>query len=539
MTMFMEMLGIGLIIPLLNLLIDENSFKNLIGFNFIKNFSYDQTLKYFLISLILIYLLKSVLVFIFNKIKYDYLFALQKKISSDFMESYLNLNFAEVLKTTSSEKIRNLNNVSIFVELLNQLLMLTTEFFLLLGIFFIVILINDVETIGIFLGIGLISYYLFKISKKSLYKYGKERNAFDKLKFQSIQENFFSIKEIKILKKESFFKNKFSKINNSYAEYSKKFEIYQIIPKITLEFIGILSLCSVIIYMINIDLNTNTILVNMGVFAAAAFKIIPSLGRVINHTQFISYYSNIVEIFDSHANKRNSNKNYEVKSKILFEKCIIFQNIKFSYANKNIINDLNLQINKNECIGIVGESGSGKTTLLNILLGLLIPDKGKIYIDDININFNDFYWGDTIGYVPQFIYLINDTIKKNIAFGIKPEEIDEKQVLSSINNSHLDNFIKDLSDGINHIIDENGKNLSGGQVQRLGIARALYYKPKILILDESTSSLDSETEESILKIIEKLKNNLTIILISHRQNPLKICDKIYKIKNKQIELTCS
>lgn len=534
--MFLEMIGIGLIIPLINLLIDSENYYIIQNINFFENSSQNEVIKFFSFILIFLYLLKACFVFIFNKFKYGYLFELQKKISSEFMGKYLSFDYSKILKTSSSEKIRNLNNVSIFVELLNQTLMLITEFFLIIGIGLIVLWINDIGSIFIFIIIGIVSYYLFRISKKSLYIYGKERNKFDKLKFQSIQENFFSIKEIKILKKEKFFKDKFSKINNFYADFSKKFEIYQIIPKVTLEFIGILSLCSVIIYMVLRGIDTKIIIINMGIFAAAAFKMIPSLGRIINHTQFISYYSNIVEIFESQSDLHTNDKLDIVDNKISFNKNIIFKNIFFSYGKNKILENFNLVIEKNECIGLIGESGVGKSTLINLLLGLLSPDKGKILIDGVDTDFKEYYWGDTIGYVPQFIYLINDTVKRNIAFGIENELIDEHSIKSSIKNSQLEKFIEDTNGGIEYIIDENGKNLSGGQIQRIGIARALYNNPKILILDESTSSLDKDTEESFLNIIKNLKNTLTIIIISHKQNPLSICDKIYKISDKRVEI---
>lgn len=535
-TMFLEMIGIGLIIPLINLLIDSENHYMIQNINFFENSSQNEIIKFFSFILIFLYLFKACFVFIFNKFKYGYLFDLQKKISSEFMGKYLSFDYSKILKTSSSEKIRNLNNVSIFVELLNQSLMLITEFFLIIGIGLIVIWINDTGSIFIFIIIGIVSYYLFRVSKKSLYIYGKERNKFDKLKFQSIQENFFSIKEIKILKKEKFFKHKFSKINNFYADFSKKFEIYQIIPKVTLEFIGILSLCSVIIYMVLRGIDTKIIIINMGIFAAAAFKMIPSLGRIINHTQFISYYSNIIEIFESQSDFQTNDKLDIAGDKISFNKNILFKNIFFSYGEKKILENFNLEIEKNECIGLIGESGVGKSTLINLLLGLLSPDKGKILIDGVDTDFKKYYWGDTIGYVPQFIYLINDSIKRNIAFGIENELINENSIKSSIKNSQLEKFIEDTNGGIEYIIDENGKNLSGGQIQRIGIARALYNNPKILILDESTSSLDKDTEESFLNIIKNLKNTLTIIIISHKQNPLSICDKIYKISNKRVEI---
>ena len=214
---------------------------------------------------------------------------------------------------------------------------------------------------------------------------------------------------------------------------------------------------------------------------------------------------------------------------------IRIKDLTFAYNSENILEDINLEIKKNSVVGIIGKSGVGKSTLIDLLIGLYIPNKGKIFIDDNDLSQTTSSWRNLIGYVPQNIYLLDDTLKKNVALGITDNLIDDDKVRLALKLSQLDGFVEDkLEKGINTIIGERGINLSGGQKQRIGIARALYKNPDIIILDEATSSLDLDTEKKLIDTIQDIKSGKTIVIISHRASTLKICDKIYEIKNKKI-----
>ena len=246
-----------------------------------------------------------------------------------------------------------------------------------------------------------------------------------------------------------------------------------------------------------------------------------------------------VDTINNESKKNNEFKNEKISvdNVLTFEKSLIIDNVEFAYQNNNcIFRNLNLKINKGEFVGIIGQSGLGKSTLINLILGLLAADKGTIKIDDKNIKeyLND--WRKLIGYVSQDIYILDDTLKKNIAFGIENKNIDEKKIEEAIIKSQLQRFVNNLPEGLETVIGENASKISGGQRQRIGIARALYKDPKFLIFDESTSNLDKETSTELIKFMTENKKNFTILFITHKTEQLKNCDKVYKIDNKKIKL---
>jgi ABC-type multidrug transport system fused ATPase/permease subunit len=284
------------------------------------------------------------------------------------------------------------------------------------------------------------------------------------------------------------------------------------------------------------------IVLYLGVFAAASFRIIPSASKLLDSVQLIKHVEPGVRIFleefDSNSNSYIE-RNYKQKNLDLdlkFQKEISVTDLSFSYPIRKefSLSKVSMTIKKGDFVGIVGETGSGKSTLINLLIGLLRPSEGKIEIDKLNINSNLPAWYKKIGYVPQSIYLIDDSIKKNIAFGLREDNIDDNLIKKAIEKASLDKFINSLTDGLETIVGEKGIRLSGGQQQRIGIARALYRDPEILILDEATSSLDQITEEKIMKSIQFLIRKKTLIIITHRLFTVKNCDKIFFIDKGKI-----
>ena len=283
----------------------------------------------------------------------------------------------------------------------------------------------------------------------------------------------------------------------------------------------------------------DSILQSLGVFVAAAFRMIPSVNRIMISMQQIKFANVTISKLQNEFTyiKKNTEKHDKSSSNktITFENNIQFKNISFSYdATKQILSDFNFKINSGEFIGIIGASGSGKSTLVDLLLGLLKPNTGDIFSDNISIHDNLKSWQLLIGYVPQTIYLTDDTLKNNIGFGIPESEIDNTRVDFAVKAAQLDAYINSLPEGLNTNVGERGVKMSGGQRQRIGIARALYNHPKILVLDEATSALDNSTEHEVMDSIYMMKN-ITVIIIAHRLSTLNKCNRIIEIKSGKIE----
>jgi len=279
----------------------------------------------------------------------------------------------------------------------------------------------------------------------------------------------------------------------------------------------------------------------IGIFMISSIRIIPSINRIIISLQNINFSEptfNSILIDLNQETKKNLESSLQTGgNKIKFEKEIEFKNVFFTYpkSTKPILKNINFSIKKHEFLGIVGETGSGKSTFVDLLIGLLSPTKGTITVDGKNINGNLKGWKEKLGYVPQNFYLLDESIKNNVAFGYKENELNIEKVKSSIDKSQLTKFVKNLKDGLLSNVGERGVNISGGEKQRLGIARALYNDPDILVFDEATSSLDLETEKRILETLIEIKKNKTIIFVTHRTSSLSYCDKVFKIQNHEIK----
>ena len=272
----------------------------------------------------------------------------------------------------------------------------------------------------------------------------------------------------------------------------------------------------------------------IGLFAIASFRMLPSINKILVSLQNIRSTLPAVDVLSSELNNKDENKkSFENKKELIFKDSLALENVSFKYSDKRKFefNKINLKIKKNKMIGLIGESGSGKSTLVDLIVGLLLPDEGSIKVDGQNINNHLDDWRSKIGYVSQTTYLMDESLEKNIAYTLNEDEIDKTRVNETIRLSELDKVLVGLPDGIKTIVGERGVQLSGGQIQRIGIARALYHNPELLIFDEATSSLDSTTEDKIINTIKNFKNIKTIIIISHRLSAVKHCDKVYNLEN--------
>jgi len=391
-------------------------------------------------------------------------------------------------------------------------------------------------TIIITLIFSIFIWLLYASTKKKLYEWGESKQDVDAKISQQIIQTFNLIKNIKIFNKEKKMNYFFNKLLNRFESLNLKIDIVQQIPRGLVEVLCVFSICFLIFIFIVTGKSTIEILKLTAIYAVVTIRLVPSSTRIITAIQRIRTYApSLILIKDEYLNNDISepDKLENKISKINFEK-IEFNNVNFGYEdNKNILTDIDLVINRGEIIGFYGESGSGKSTLINLISGLIKPKSGKIKINGFDLENIKKNWLSILGYVPQQVTLFNDTIANNISFF---EDNSDKKKLSdniykSLDQSNLKDFILTLPNKEETIVGENAAKLSGGQIQRIGISRALFKDPQFLIFDESTNSLDDKTENEIIQFVFSLKKLKTVIIISHDQKILKDCDKIFEVKN--------
>ena len=340
--------------------------------------------------------------------------------------------------------------------------------------------------------------------------------------------------------KQKSFTNKFYNNQFMVLNATKNHSFITSLPRLWFEIIALSGLVIMIFLMLIDGQKINNIFPTLSLFAVAAIRILPGIHKVIHSIQVIQYTKPSLDVIymefknfkiKSQENYINKNVQYlsDINKKTFFDfKKIKLDNLTFKYPNTDniILNNINISIDKNSSIGIIGESGAGKSTLVDIFLGLLEPQDGKILVDNINIRSDLKSWQINIGYVPQFVFLSDDSIENNIAFGVSNNDINHKKILECLEMAQLTEFINSLTSGVKTIVGEHGARLSGGERQRIGIARSLYNNPDILVFDEATSSLDNKTEKNFIEVVRELQKNKTIIIISHRLSSVKYCNKI-------------
>ena len=542
-AVILETLSFGLIIPLVGLILSPETFSNSSIFSYVLKLNH--ILKFDpLVNMLLIVLFA----FTIKNIFLVYFTWYQQKLVNNILyfqtqklfNLYLKQEYVFHLTRNISELFRNIfSAVNSFQAAILSYSVLISEIMVIISLSLLLLFFEPVGTlVCMFISIILVMLF-YNFSKKKLFFWGKERMYHSEVYVKHIFEGIGGLKEIKILAAEEKFLSKFNKHMKKYAEYSCYHSFLTNSSKIFLEYIVIILLISLIVVTMFLGYQYSNILSIVGVFVAIAFRYLPAINRVIYSLQSIKGYQDGSNIVYEELKNLRINEDINSKEKINFNKKIVFEDVNFKYPSSNHSNlsQINFTINKGDFIGVTGITGSGKSTLINLLLGLLKPSTGKILVDEINISNNLRNWQQKIGYVPQNIYLTDDTIKKNIALGVDEEQIDEKKINEVLKMSHLSNFIYSLDNKIETKVGERGVRMSGGQLQRIGIARALYRNAEIIVLDEATSSLDSITEEEIMRTIENFISLKTIVVVSHRPRCIKKCSKIINLNNGKITNT--
>lgn len=530
-SVFLELLSIGALLPIFKSVTDPNW--NEKYFSFINE---DQRMMVIFLAVIILFIIKNLFLIGVAYFTGKFKNKLTLRIVRDVYESYLNKRYEFHINNHSSTLVRNMDYINSIDGIFMRLVSFYSDLILAFMAFFVVMFIDIKITIIAFTLITtlLLTYGLF--TRLTIEKYGSTTQNYHSSYMKNMMEGIKSYKEILLSGKQKFFSNRNKNYKEQALRYNLKFTIIELIPKHLLELIFVISILASTYYFVifeNIDLYKY--LPFIGVMVLGLLKFLPRLLSIFSSYQQFKYLLPIIDIINKNILQIKQDKAYDLESElcepILFKENIEFKNVSFNYSDKTILNDLNFSIKKNSIVGIRGESGAGKSTILNILTGLISPTKGKILIDGKEQNLSTRPWQSKVGYVSQNTHLLDDTIKKNIAFGSNASEIDEQLMKECINKSGLDNYIQSLELGVNTIVGENGTKVSGGQMQRIGIARAFYNNPELLILDEPTNSLDRENEIKIVDTLSKLKDKITIVIVSHNPNPLEIADEKFVFKN--------
>ena len=491
------------------------------------------------IVLAVIYILKNIyLLFEYDlqyRFTYGNMLVMQRRLLHNFIhrpyEYFLKVNSGEMIRIVNTDTADSFYMLTVLLEIFTETIV---AIMLLIGIF----VITPTITMGMAAVLLIMLFVIMRTIKPILYKVGLEN--------QAIQ----GIKELKIMNKEKFFQENFETYGSTYVNSLQKNQILLIVPKFFIEAISMSTMFIIVALLIYNGSSLETIVPMLTAVAMAAMRLLPSINRISNSMGAINYrepkldklMEYLAEIEDRNELHPADDKerSHEVRSREEkpFEENIKLEQVSYHYPDSdvNILEAADLKIKKGQSVGIVGPSGAGKTTMIDILLGLLKPGGGRVMVDGIDIEKDITNWHEQIGYIPQTIFMLDDTICANVAFGIEKKDILDENVWESLEEASLADFVRSLPEGLDTEIGERGVRLSGGQRQRLGIARALYYKPDVLIFDEATSALDRETEAAVMESINKLHGQKTMIIIAHRLSTIEKCDHIYKVENGKIEL---
>lgn len=472
--------------------------------------------------------------------QYSYTFDNQKRMSSRMLNCYMKQPYLFHLRNNSAELIRNINSdVNMMFQAIISVLGTISEACV-CGILGIYLLIQDKSlAIGVVSIFGLFLLVFAKRFKQYYRRIGAENRVYNAGIVKWLHQSFGGMKETKILGREDYFQSQFDYNYNHWAELEKKYRFMQVAPKMVMETVAITSLLLVIILKLLNGTQSAYFISTISVFAVAAIRMLPSVNRItanigvimFNMPAFDAVYHDLKEIEELTLKLEKERGSEQI---LPFEQEICLDGVTFGYPEKeeNVLENVSIAIRKHQSIALIGPSGAGKTTLADIILGIIHPNSGAVLVDGVNIAEHPTGWRKNLGYIPQSIYLMDDTIKNNILYGQECE--DETQLWRAVEEAQLKEFVLSLEKGLDTVIGENGVCLSGGQRQRIGIARALYMNPDVLVLDEATSALDNETEAAVMEAINHLSGNKTLIIVAHRLSTIEKCDVVYEVKDKNV-----
>jgi len=540
-----ETFGIGVIVPFVGIVTNPSIITEQASINYLyKFFNFQSTTTFMIfavIALLFIFIVKNLYILLFLYVQNRIVLNQQVKLSKRLFETYLSKPYTFHLQRNTADLLRNVNIEvpNLFQGIIMSAFMLITEILVIACIMGLLLYTTSISTI---IASGLLGgsvFLFFKIFRKKINKLAKQQQVVDGMMIKWVNQGLGASKEVKVTGKESYFVSAYtskSQINANIKRYRMMLEQS---PRLFIETILVMIVLIMVLIIIFQGKNTANIVSTMALFGMAAFRLMPSINRVMNMITAIRFSKPALTVVyeDLFTNNETNSGKGTIESVVnksdnrKFTDSIKLNEVSFRYPNQKeySLKDISLTIPIGHSVAFIGESGAGKTTLVDMILGLFQPEKGSILVDGENISEIKSKWQQKIGYIPQSIFLTDDSIRENVAFGVPKDQIDDHAVWSALEQAQLKEFIEGQPNQLDTTVGERGIRLSGGQRQRIGIARALYHNPEIIFMDEATSALDNETEKDIMSAIDNLKGEKTLIIIAHRLSTIKNCDKVFKI----------
>ena len=542
-----ELLGVSLIMPLIQVIstpemIEENRYLAFVYRTF--GMTDSSSFFVFLASVIIaVYVFKNAYLIVMYHFQYSFIYNNQLKVAGRLVDCYLKKPYTYHLNNNTSNMIRNimLDTERLFQLILSVLNCLSEALLcILLGLFMVI---NDpfmTITLAALLILCMGGYRLF--TKKRVNEYGRINQVYDGRMHQSINQALGAVKDIKILHREKYFVDRFVESGEKKMDALINTNFFGTVPRYLIETVCVGGIILVLIIKLKTGTDLARILPMLGSFAVAAFKLMPSAGKISNYANLISFLTPSIDLIYNDIKETEDMIEKEVKDKgelsdsDIDAASIRVEDIEYSYPgfDEKVLEGADFEIPLGASVGLVGASGAGKSTLADVILGILFPVKGRVMYGKMNVHDYPLKWSEKLAYIPQAIFLADESIRDNVAFGIREEEIDDEKVWAALDEAQLSDFVRELPDGLDTPVGERGVRLSGGQRQRIGIARALYDDPEILVLDEATSALDSETESAVMEAIDSLMGRKTLIIIAHRLTTIRNCQMIFRVENGRV-----
>jgi ABC-type multidrug transport system fused ATPase/permease subunit len=536
--MVLETLSVGLVIPAIALLTQSDLARNYPALQpvlqTLGNPSQRSLVVGGMLVLVGVYLIKALFLALLAWQQTRFAYGVQARLSQRLFAVYLHQPYTFHLQRNSAQLIRNvINEVNLFT--FNGIMpgmMLFTESLVLLGLCSLLLFVEPLGALIVVSTLGAAAWGFHRLTRGLIARWGEARQHHEGLRIQYLQQGLGGAKDAKLLGRENEFLEQYRPHNVQSARVGQLQTTLQQLPRLWLELLAVNGLAILVISMLAQDHALEAVLPALGLFTAAAFRIMPSVNRVLGAVQSLRYGLPVIDVLHAELNLVTPKVAATHSPVAPFRTSLELSQITYTYpvAAEPALKDISLTIRRGESVGFIGASGAGKSTVVDILLGLLTPNAGNVRVDGQDIQSNLRSWQDQIGYVPQSIFLTDDTLRRNVAFGLPFDQIDEAAVWRAIHAAQLEQFVNELPHGLDTLVGERGVRLSGGQRQRIGIARALYHDPAVLVLDEATSALDTATEHGVMDAVRALHGNKTVIIVAHRLSTIEHCDHLYRLE---------